>query len=407
MGIILQLEESDFAGFIDDGQPYGAQVVGVRLREKPYKDDAGNAVKKIEFHFKLVSDDGHDGQDIWGETSTKFNTHPSCVVPGTEVLPLGHVLGASKAPYEGPVVDLVVGSGERLAVTVNHPVLTARGWVAAGDLGEGDQVVRHGCLNRAVAREQLDHVPARVEDVFEALAVVAPHSRVAATASDFHDDGQFMDGDVEVVLAEGELRYRLEASGAQNSKKSLLVPGLWRTPPRLGFGSSGSVGEGQLPAGVGRVSGSDGWGVVAAVATRDPLFLKTVEDRGATAADLAADIRESGASTVTLDDVVDVQFNPHRGHVYNLNTTSNAYFANGLLVHNCRLKAWSEAVLGMVLPPRFELDTDMLVDRRCIVIVGKKEWTKDGETKTRNFVREVHPTKENAKALAASMEEPF
>lgn len=152
MGIILQLEESDFAGFIDDGQPYGATVVGVRLRDKPYKDDAGNTVKKIEFHFKLVADDGHDGQDIWGETSTKFNSHPQC-----------------------------------------------------------------------------------------------------------------------------------------------------------------------------------------------------------------------------------------------------------------RLRAWSESILGMPLPPRFELDTDMLVDRRCIVVVGKKTYEKDGETKNRNFVREVLPTRENAKAIAAALEieEPF
>lgn len=78
MGIVLELEESEFAGWIDDGARYAATVVGIRLREKPFKDDAGQPIKKIEFAFKLISDDGQDGRDIWGETSTRFNSHPEC-----------------------------------------------------------------------------------------------------------------------------------------------------------------------------------------------------------------------------------------------------------------------------------------------------------------------------------------
>lgn len=78
MGMILELEESEFAGWIDDGVRYAATVAGIRLREKPFKDDAGQPIKRIEFHFKLIADDGHDGQDIWGDTSTRFNSHPEC-----------------------------------------------------------------------------------------------------------------------------------------------------------------------------------------------------------------------------------------------------------------------------------------------------------------------------------------
>jgi hypothetical protein len=152
MGIIFELEESDFSGYIDEGEVYNAQITNVRLREKPFKDErTGQPVKRVEFAFKLSADDGHDGQDIWGDTSTRFNDHP-----------------------------------------------------------------------------------------------------------------------------------------------------------------------------------------------------------------------------------------------------------------DCRLRAWSEAILGMHLPPHFKLDTDTLIDRRCRVIIGKKEWEKDGETRTRNFVREVHPTREAALALADSINsEPF
>jgi hypothetical protein len=78
MGMIFELEESEFAGYIDDGARYAATVAGIKKREKPFKDDNGQAIIRVEFHFKLIADDGHDGQDIWGDTSTRFNSHPEC-----------------------------------------------------------------------------------------------------------------------------------------------------------------------------------------------------------------------------------------------------------------------------------------------------------------------------------------
>lgn len=78
MGLTLVLEESDFAGYIDDGEMFTATVRNVKLKEKPYKDDDGNPVKKVEFKFQIIDDGPQDGVDIWGETSTRFNTHPAC-----------------------------------------------------------------------------------------------------------------------------------------------------------------------------------------------------------------------------------------------------------------------------------------------------------------------------------------
>lgn len=77
--MILELEESEFAGYITDGASYAATLVEEpRLKEKPFTDENGNKIKKFEFHFKLITDDAHDGRDLWGETPTTFNTHPEC-----------------------------------------------------------------------------------------------------------------------------------------------------------------------------------------------------------------------------------------------------------------------------------------------------------------------------------------
>jgi hypothetical protein len=408
MGIVLELEESEFAGWIDDGARYAATVVGIRLREKPFKDDAGQPIKKIEFAFKLISDDGQDGRDIWGETSTRFNSHPECVIEGTSVLPVGHLLGATKSFYEGSVVRLVTRAGEGLTVTMNHPVLTGRGWVPASEVSEGDQVVRQSYTESTWAGEDFDHVPARVEEVFDALKATAPSGWCAAAATDFHGDGEFVKGEVDVVGAHGLLHYRIQPGSDQQGKRNVLVggPGGVRLLDSEGtqpFALGGDVAT--ATSGASRLGGAR---VVAAVAHDDPAFTKTVQDRDFVAADFVADLRDGGAGGVALDEVVDVQVQPWAGHVYNLHTTSNAFFANGIATHNCRLKNWAEAILGLKLPPHYRLDTDTLLDRHCFVVVGRRDYTnKDGEAKVRNFVRDVQPTTANAKALADATSEPF
>lgn len=77
MGIILEVEESGFTGFIEDGEIYNARIVSIELKEKPFKDErTGEPVKKFEFKFKISSDDEHDTQFIWGEAGTRITDHP-------------------------------------------------------------------------------------------------------------------------------------------------------------------------------------------------------------------------------------------------------------------------------------------------------------------------------------------
>jgi hypothetical protein len=61
---------------IPEGTWVDAEVLKVDEVEKPYKDDDGNPVKKVEFTFGF-SWEGED-RKAWGETSTKFVYHPGC-----------------------------------------------------------------------------------------------------------------------------------------------------------------------------------------------------------------------------------------------------------------------------------------------------------------------------------------
>lgn len=61
---------------IPEGTWVDAVVLAIDEVEKPYKDDDGIPVQKVEFTFGIA----WEGEDrkAWGETSTKFVFHPGC-----------------------------------------------------------------------------------------------------------------------------------------------------------------------------------------------------------------------------------------------------------------------------------------------------------------------------------------
>lgn len=124
--------------------------------------------------------------------SAPFASHPSCFPAGTLVSGPRPVAGTERW-YSGPVVEIVTASGNRLTATVNHPILTPEGWIAAGLLNEGGYVISSSLDERPFVGIDPDeyHVPSRIEDVVgsfgSADGVVSV--RMPTAAEDFHGDG--------------------------------------------------------------------------------------------------------------------------------------------------------------------------------------------------------------------------
>lgn len=113
MGLQFKLEESSFAGYLDDGAQYLAEVVDIKLQEKPFKDRVTNEpIRRVNFRFRLISDDEHDGTTIFGDTSTVFNTHPECRLRAWTEAILGQQLPAN---FELDT-DMLIGGRCRIVV---------------------------------------------------------------------------------------------------------------------------------------------------------------------------------------------------------------------------------------------------------------------------------------------------
>lgn len=147
-----------------------------------------------------------------------------------------------KAFYAGKMVELHTGRGYRVALTVNHPVLTARGWVRADEVAEGDTVfcqsgdVGHACT---VEKNKQDAVPT-AEQVFNTLAAQGLREE-CILPNDFDGDGRFMQRDIHVVGADGFLAGQREAAAGERIAE---LPGnRARVLERIPLARDGDLGE--------------------------------------------------------------------------------------------------------------------------------------------------------------------
>ena len=322
----------------------------------------------------------------------------NCLLPGARVV-APNIRAVSRREYDGEAIRIQTRRGAELACTINHPILTDRGWVAAQFLQEGDRVVRSAAdeWNRAVDDDQ--HAPPRIEDIYDALNLTGLARLQVCRAVDFHHEG--MHGQVRIVLPDGELRGHQHVAAGEPAGDLALLRGLLVEADCRRGGLLREVLGAPLRAADGSVRGAylSFAGALAHLApfeplgltacsksaamfgedasddlARDPVLVREALDRLAAVvrgeeradlwrlpalagvpggpdnagltqdprgpigrgASLPGDVLEAQASTVELDDVVLVTRFPWRGHVFNLETDSRLYIANGIVNHNCR-----------------------------------------------------------------------
>jgi HK97 family phage portal protein len=114
----------------------------------------------------------------------------------------GAVLAASKAFYAGPLVEIETRAGHRVTVTVHHPILSPRGFVPAGALREGDDILCepldiHG--RSAFWDIQDQNGPPTIEQVFQALRAKGTSTTLRPRVGDFYGDARYFKGQIEIV----------------------------------------------------------------------------------------------------------------------------------------------------------------------------------------------------------------
>lgn len=273
--------------------------------------------------------------------------HPHCFPAGTVVSGPG-IVGVTERWYDGEIVEIRT-VGHVVTATPNHPVLTSTGWVAAGEVGVGDDLIDDFGAQGLSPSGPDDHlVPTRIEEVAcsfgrtEGVTTIA----VPVAPEDFHGDGA--DSEISVIRAYGKLIGKVDPAthepfpekslSGRNGRVSLTTQG--EVSEMLGAvaGSTTSLMSERSDALslLGGHAGHPSKHTLGSVATSDTILQQDSTDHVSADAILLGERLLARTSEITFDKVVNVRRMPFSGHVYNLQTREGWYTANGLVVHNCR-----------------------------------------------------------------------
>jgi hypothetical protein len=313
--------------------------------------------------------------------------HPNCVLPGTVVSIPGKVLAATKAFYVGKCIKVTTANGLSLSVTLNHPILTDRGWVAAQFVTKADKVI---CALNAERMTQAvnpdnDNVPACIEEIFSSLEKASgmTTTTVPVSAEDFHSDARFFDGNVNVIYPDSALlgyaQPFVDQPLRQHVFRSANVPSLL-----LGRGGAFKFGF----DGIGSASAGDVSGLGHSIPTFDrhlkihdrltffeaansnPGFRQAITDDITRDAEATGEFIDRFASEIAFDNVVDIETFDFSGHVYDLQVDPyHLYISNGIITHNCVCSiSWNESddQDGIIERLRHAIQDGLLHVRRSI-----------------------------------------
>lgn len=315
-----------------------------------------------------------------------------------DVRVIGKASAVSRRWYEGPMVEVVLASGQRLTGTPNHPIFTQRGWVTLGRLNEAHD--RIGChrdylpIGVPVATQNVKHVPPTLEQCFASGQVGGTLEQRRIGKADFHGDGQ--DGDVDVVTLTGDLAVDLHAAFSQQYGQRVLPASDFETGTfaqlgavrhlglRVAYATHRLMGSlGALPAlfggqfalaaqhllsatarhacaghhgvnplaayavlagqmsGVfaGRIAPNNGLGAARRQlleAGHDPSPATGDSHHGGAVDPIeGSDIGRTLSGSVAFGNIRSLRVFDYSGHVFNLESSVGWYDANGILCHNC------------------------------------------------------------------------
>lgn len=290
--------------------------------------------------------DGVLESEGWAEGEPPL--HTNCLPGDTLVLPVGEVAAGSKRWFEGDVARIVT-SKYNLTATPNHPILTERGWVAAGKIKQGDKVwcYRPSEWERLLVDADNENVITPIKDVFSSLGVSG--FRVPVSAPDFHGDGA--NSEVAIIRTNSKVMPAADPFIAQPlGKNALVLTGVGEAPV-FGQSSTAQLVEVGLAPADGGVSSGNLLSALSLAHSAPPqeFGLRLTPGLNPSLDEVSSDnlarysshLRHAKfglPSKIELQEVVEVDNSNFSGHVYNLQSESEVYVASGIITHNCRCR---------------------------------------------------------------------
>jgi hypothetical protein len=151
-----------------------------------------------------IARDINNRVDKIGITRARTLARTECLT-GDMIVDGADIESAHKRWYDGDIIKIQTADGRYVSVTPNHPMLTQRGWVLAGEISDSDYLICDDRIDvpRFSGDEDVNNTPSSISKVFGSVAAVGVIERKTTRKPDFHGDG--MEGYVDIASPNREL----------------------------------------------------------------------------------------------------------------------------------------------------------------------------------------------------------
>lgn len=268
-----------------------------------------------------------------------------CFPGDTKVVPLGKIKTLYKRWYDGPVIMLKTRMGNVITGTPNHPVFVGECKIPLRLIKAGDYLLNaNGGDFCAPTYPNVNNVPARIDEIFGAFAKTFEIDGVEGGPFNFHGDGKF--SQVDIIRADSQLLCHRDAFVGEKVEELNL------TSPNPRAGSLMDLGTFDANLAVTSMVASSSGGIWPVDCVPQRAGFRATPD-GFTPtqqsfpygvlrhAEFDGKLGSGSPLPIEGDEVVSVSISQFSGHVYNLETESGSYLANGIKVGNCcRPRRW-------------------------------------------------------------------
>ena len=199
------------------GKHEAAKGTGQKFKQQINGDACEICLENIEAGLIPIEEPLPSGDDC-------TPIHPNCLLGDTKISSGITITGVSSREYDGEIVVIGTESGKLISITPNHPVLTERGWIAAGILRKGDSIVgsRTQDAHRATHANDED-MPTSIQEIVESFLGSRKVATVEVPTSsiDFHGDGT--DGKIAIVGSNRGLTREFCATSPEHFGEDFLV----------------------------------------------------------------------------------------------------------------------------------------------------------------------------------------
>lgn len=285
----------------------------------------------------------------------------NCFVGDTNVCTDSDVIRTYKHEYQGKLVTVKTAGGVEFTCTLNHPILTMSGWIAAECLNNGDDIIVTFRKNKVMFRRDpnIQHTFARFDALHKLFDVIGS-KRTCTLGVNFH--GDIPTSEVEIITQKRFLRNNRNTSRCKLINKLLFIftdetflsnssfmkhlrsirfatlRFICKRSKSLAFFFAG-LRHSQIHS-------------LRPVALLDAGFIEPLCDGISGSVKFLSKLIDGFSGFIFSDKIVSIDINEGHTHVYNLQSENGYYFVNSIIsqkrknyndivavAHNCRCRA--------------------------------------------------------------------